>query len=336
MNRCTRILVQKEHRGSGKFSGNNAPLPQQTELIWTMPWDCWAELDDKGLHCKEWECIIETSQRSGHHSALNLWSACNTHRWLQAGRLGQCTSLDIENGIRLASGRNSRGSAAYEQVRSRVTRSGHSAPQVDTLGSISSGANATVVVSVVSWADYGHWDQKGLSSLSAFQITETKEGGMMVITTTRVTQMHDIVNTLQDGPESVKEILWSGGPWLGKELVKAWENYYKVQGYSPFATCGNGQCRSKDLCVLTSAALPSTRPSFPLNAPSNSRYWLIRADVKWRLLLLLLVKKQCSSFVWNSKGTVFYAQGCERLWFADCRHIFYFSQKKRHLKGKSS
>jgi len=55
---------------------------------------------------------------------------------------------------------------------------------------------------------------KRVSPLSAFQITETKEGGMMVITTTRVTQTHDIVKTLQDGPESVEEILWSEGPWL--------------------------------------------------------------------------------------------------------------------------
>jgi len=44
------------------------------------------------------------------------------------------------------------------------------------------------------------------------------------------------------------------------------ENYYEVQGYSPFATCGNDQCRSKDLCVLTSDALPSTSPSSPLHA----------------------------------------------------------------------
>jgi len=35
----------------------------------------------------------------------------------------------------------------------------------------------------------------------------------------------------------------------------------------PFATCGNDQCRSKDLCVLTSTALPSTSPSSPLHAP---------------------------------------------------------------------
>jgi len=24
-----------------------------------MPWGCWVELEDKDVHCKEWECIIE-------------------------------------------------------------------------------------------------------------------------------------------------------------------------------------------------------------------------------------------------------------------------------------
>jgi len=38
--------------------------------------------------------------------------------------------------------------------------------------------------------------------------------------------MHDIVKTVQDGPEIVKEILWSEDPWLGEELEKAWGNYY--------------------------------------------------------------------------------------------------------------
>jgi len=89
----------------------------------------------------------------------------------------------------------------------------------------------------------------------------------MVITTTRVTQMHDIVKTLQDGPESTKKFLLSEGLWLREELETAWQSYYKVQGYSPCATYGNDQCRSKDLCVLTSAALPSTSPSSPLHAP---------------------------------------------------------------------
>ena len=89
----------------------------------------------------------------------------------------------------------------------------------------------------------------------------------MVITTTRITQMHAIVKTMQDGPESVKEILWSEGPWSGEELEKAWENYYEVQGYSPFATCGNDQCRSTELCVLMFATLHSTSSSSPLHAP---------------------------------------------------------------------
>jgi len=47
--------------------------------------------------------------------------------------------------------------------------------------------------------------------------------------------MHDIVKTLQDGPENVEEILWSVGLWLREELEKARENYYEVQGYSPVA-----------------------------------------------------------------------------------------------------
>ena len=38
--------------------------------------------------------------------------------------------------------------------------------------------------------------------------------------------------------------------------------------------------------------------------------------------------------VWNSQGAVFYSHQSEWLWFADCRHIFYFSQKKRHVKRK--
>ena len=49
----------EEHRGTGKFSGKYALKPQQAELIWTMPWGCWVELEDKDVHCKEWKCIIE-------------------------------------------------------------------------------------------------------------------------------------------------------------------------------------------------------------------------------------------------------------------------------------
>ena len=36
----------------------------------------------------------------------------------------------------------------------------------------------------------------------------------------------------------------------------------------------------------------------------------------------------------KAQGAVFYARQSERLWFADGRHIFYFSQKKRQVKRK--
>jgi len=45
----------EEHRGTGKFPGNY----QQTKLIWTMPWGCWVQLEDKDVHCKECGCMIE-------------------------------------------------------------------------------------------------------------------------------------------------------------------------------------------------------------------------------------------------------------------------------------
>ena len=55
----------------------------------------------------------------------------------------------------------------------------------------------------------------------------------MVIITSRITQVHDIVKTLQDGPESVKEFFWSEGPWLGEELEKAWEITMKYRATRP-------------------------------------------------------------------------------------------------------
>ena len=74
--------------------------------------------------------------------------------------------------------------------------------------------------------------------------------------------------------------------------------------------------------------------SFPRVPPSDLGVFVYArraaAWVKWRLLR----KKWCSIFVWNSQGAVFYSHRSEWLWFADCRHIFYFSQKKWHFKRK--
>jgi len=112
----------EEHRGTGKFTGKYAPQPQQTELIWTMPWGCWVELEDKDVHCKDWECIIENfteeeadttvHQIYGQRATLSVnhkpgdWDSVRA--WILKAGSGWL-------------GRNSRGSAEYEQVRSRVT-----------------------------------------------------------------------------------------------------------------------------------------------------------------------------------------------------------------------
>jgi len=86
---------------------------------------------------------------------------------------------------------------------------------------------------------------------------------------------------------------------------------------------------------LASCPLPvSSLLIFPLPIFSSRGRPAELAIVKWRLLLLLLRKKWCSSFVRNSQGAVFYSHWSEWLWFADCHHIFYFSQKKRHVKKR--
>jgi len=234
-----------------------------------MPWGCWVELEDKDVHCKEWECILENfTQEEADTTVHQIY--------------GQRATLSVNYKP-----------GHWESVRAWILKAGSGWHQAETaedpqnMNWFTAGSLGAVTAHRIKWILLGRsaveqmrqWQQalqaeqiidagpKRVSPLSAFHITETKEGGMMVITTTRITQMHDIVKTLQDGPQSVKEVLWSGGPWLGEKLEKAWENYFEVQGYSPFATCGNNQCRSKDLCVLTSAALPSTSLSSPLHAP---------------------------------------------------------------------
>ena len=97
---------------------------------------------------------------------------------------------------------------------------------------------------------------------------DERESHVLYICTPTILSIYTICTpTILSIYTSVKEIIWSEGPWSGEELEKAWENYYEVQGYLPFAICGNDQCRNEDLYVLTSAASPSTSFSCPLHAP---------------------------------------------------------------------
>jgi len=203
--------AHQEHRGTGKFSGKYAPQPQQTELIWIMPWGCWVELEDKDVHCKEWECIFEHfteeeadttvhqiySQRAtfsvnykpGDWESVRAWILKAGSGWHQTE-----TAEDPQNMNKFAAG--SLGAVTAHRI--KWILSGRSAVELWQMRQWQQALQAEQII------DAG---PKRVSPLSAFQITGTKEGGMIVITTTRIMQMHDTVKTLQDGPESVKEIL---------------------------------------------------------------------------------------------------------------------------------
>jgi len=185
-----------------------------------MLWGCWVELEDKDVHCKEWECKIEN---------LTEEEADTTVHQIY----GQRAKLSVNNKL-----------GDWESVRAWILKAGSGWHQAETaedpqnMNKFAARSLGAGTAHHIKWIFSGRsageqmrqWQQalraqqiidagpKKVSPLSAFQITETKEGGMMVITTTRITQMHDIVKALQGGAESVKEILWSEGLWLVEEL----------------------------------------------------------------------------------------------------------------------
>ena len=105
--------------------------------------------------------------------------------------------------------------------------------------------------------------------LLKFITTEASQGGVIALTTTKITRQHDIVSFSR--ATACRQILWSDGPWTGRELEPAWENYYESQGYKPMAPCKD--CGFKKLCVLTSLTPtevpPSPRPRRHRGAASN-------------------------------------------------------------------
>ena len=81
--------------------------------------------------------------------------------------------------------------------------------------------------------------------LSKFITTEANQGGVIALTTIKITRQHDIVSFSQ--ATACRQILRSDGPLTGGEIEPAWENYYESQGYKPTATCK--ECGFKKLCV---------------------------------------------------------------------------------------
>jgi len=99
--------------------------------------------------------------------------------------------------------------------------------------------------------------------LLKFITTEASQGGVIALTTTKITRQHDIVSFSQ--ATACRQILWSDGPWTGREIEPAWENYYESQGYKPMATCK--KCGFKKLCVLT--LTPTEVPPSPPSPPPS-------------------------------------------------------------------
>ena len=91
-----------------------------------------------------------------------------------------------------------------------------------------------------------------------------KPRSVIALTTTKITRQLDIVSISQ--ATACRQILWSDGPWTGKEIEPAWENHYKSRGYKPTATCK--KCGFKKLCVLPSLTPTEVPPSPPSPPPS--------------------------------------------------------------------
>jgi len=100
--------------------------------------------------------------------------------------------------------------------------------------------------------------------LFKFITTEASQGGVIALTTTKITRQHDIVSFSQ--ATACRQILWSDGPWTSREIQPAWEIYYESQGHKPTATCK--KCGFKKLCVLTLLTPTEVPPSPPSPPPS--------------------------------------------------------------------
>jgi len=183
------FVTLKTSRSHKKTSSQFVTLPQQIELIWTMPWGCWVELEDKDVHCKEWKYIIENfAEEEAHTTVHQIY--------------GQRATLSVNYKP-----------GDWDSVRAWILKAGSGWHQVITaensqnMNNFAAGSLGAATAHRIKWILSGRsageqmrqWQQalqaeqiidtgpKRVSPLSAFQIAKTKEGGMMVITTTRIT-----------------------------------------------------------------------------------------------------------------------------------------------------
>jgi len=117
-----------------------------------MPWGSWIELEED-VHCKEWECIIEkcTEEKAnttmhqiyGQHATLSIN--------FKPGDWDRVQACILKAGSDWHQAETAEDPQKISKFATGSLRSSHSAPHhVDTLGSISGRANATVAASVAS------------------------------------------------------------------------------------------------------------------------------------------------------------------------------------------
>ena len=58
--------------------------------------------------------------------------------------------------------------------------------------------------------------------LLKFITTEASQGGVIALTTTKITRQHDMVSFSQ--ATTCRQILWSDSPWTSRQIEPAWEN----------------------------------------------------------------------------------------------------------------
>ena len=153
--------------------------------------------------------------------------------------------------------------------------------------------------------------------LSKVITTEAIQGGVMALTTTKITRQHDnddIVSCPQ--ATACRQILWNHDPWTSGEIEPAWENYYESQGYKPTGTCK--EFGFKKLCVLkslTPTEVPPSAPSPPpswccLKFPSPQGRWPEPTMTNWGNASETCARIWQDTAMHNRREVVAFCQGC--------------------------
>jgi len=224
-----------------------------------MPWGCWLEYNDDRMLSEAWNAATEEFSQG--------WPSTTVHQILGA-RITLSVSYNqkdwraMREWIAFAcatwhSKANSASAAATPPVAEAAVSSTALSIAANNVSGYTAGTLGAMMHDCVKWVYTGQqalkqaqeW-QKVLElaqskrqdahdapscPLLKFITTEASQGGVIALTTTKITRQHDLVSFSQ--ATACRQILWSDGPWTGREIEPACENYYESQGYKLTATC---------------------------------------------------------------------------------------------------